>query len=345
MKKVSAIVVNWNGKEVLSGCLRSLLDQDYEDYEVLVVDNGSEDGSQSLVKKEFPSIKLIENEANLGFGPAVNKGFEKAEGDYFIFLNNDLALEPDCLGQLAKLLDSDPTVGAAIPKILYYSSSEKNAPKEGLRINSYGIVINYTGIACPNLIDQLDNPDLSLTESACGGIFMLPREVYEKVGGFDDDLFLYHEDHDLSWRIRMMGWKLMVVPDSVCFHHYNFNKGVLKFYRSEKNRLHILLKNFEGKTLCLIAPAILLVEISQIIHALFHGWLFLKLKSYLDIASQSIKISRKRRRIQSARKVPDKEIVRLHQDVIAVTGLKNPLVDYFLNPILKLYWICIRNLI
>jgi GT2 family glycosyltransferase len=345
MKKISAIVVNWNGKEVLSGCLRSLLDQDYEDYEVLVVDNGSEDGSQSIVKKEFSSVILIENETNLGFGPAVNKGFEKAVGDYFIFLNNDLVLEPDCLRQLAKILDSDPTVGATIPKILYYSSSEKNASKERARINSYGILVNYTGIACPNLIDQIDNPNLSLTESACGGVFMLPRGVYEKVGGFDDDLFLYHEDHDLSWRIRMMGLKLMVVPDSVCFHHYNFNKGVLKFYRSEKNRLHILLKNFEAKTLFLIIPAILLVEISQIAHAFFHGWLFLKLKSYLDIASQSIKISRKRRRIQSARKVSDKEIVRLHEDVIAVTGLNNPLVDYFLNPILKLYWICIRSFI
>ena len=345
MKKISAIVVNWNGKEVLSGCLRSLLDQDYEDFEILVVDNGSKDGSQALVKKEFPTVKLIENEANLGFGPAVNKGFEKAKGDYLIFLNNDLALQPDCLRQLAKLLDSDPTVGAAIPKILYYSSSEKNTSRETARINSYGVLVNYTGIACPNLIDQFDQSDLTLTESACGGIFMLPREVNEKVGGFDDDLFLYHEDHDLSWRIRIMGWKLMVVPDSVCYHHYNFNKGVLKFYRSEKNRLHILLKNFECKTLCLIAPAIVLVEISQIVHALFHGWFFLKLKSYREIASQSIKISRKRRQIQSTRKVPDKEIVRLHQDIIAVTGLKNPLVDYFLNPILKLYWICIRGLI
>ena len=345
MKKNSAIVVNWNGKEVLSGCLQSLLDQDCEDFEILVVDNGSEDGSQALVKKEFPTVKLIENEANLGFGPAVNKGFEKAEGDYLIFLNNDLALQPDCLRQLAKLLDSDPTVGAAIPKILYYSSSEKNTSRETARINSYGVLVNYTGIACPNLIDQFDQSDLTLTESACGGIFMLPREVYEKVGGFDDDLFLYHEDHDLSWRIRMMGWKLMVVPDSVCYHHYNFNKGVLKFYRSEKNRLHILLKNFECKTLCLIAPAIVLVEISQIVHALFHGWFFLKLKSYREIASQSIKISRKRRQIQSTRKVPDKEIVRLHQDIISVTGLKNSLVDYFLNPILKLYWICIRGLI
>ena len=123
MKKISAIVVNWNGRDVLSGCLESLLDQDYQDVEILVVDNGSEDGSQAMVKKEFPAVKLVENEENLGFGPAVNKGFEKAEGDYFIFLNNDLALQPDCLRQLAKLLDSDPTVGAAIPKILYYSSS------------------------------------------------------------------------------------------------------------------------------------------------------------------------------------------------------------------------------
>ena len=345
MKKVSAIVVNWNGKEILSGCLRSLLAQDYEDVEILVVDNGSEDGSQARVKSEFPTVKLIENSENLGFGPAVNKGFEKAEGDYFIFLNNDLALQPDCLRKLVVQLDSDSTVGAAIPKILYYSSSEKNASKENAKINSYGVLINYTGIACPNLIGQFDQPDLPLTESACGGIFMLPREVYEKVGGFDDDLFLYHEDHDLSWRIRMMEWKLMVVPDSVCYHHYNFNKGVLKFYRSEKNRLHILLKNFECKTLCLITPAIVLVEISQIVHALFHGWFFLKLKSYWEIAAQAVKISRKRRKIQSARKVADKEIVRLYQDTIAVTGLKNPLVDYLLNPILKLYWICIRGFI
>ena len=345
MKIISAIVVNWNGKEVLSGCLRSLLNQDYEDVEILVVDNGSEDGSQALVKKEFSAVKLIENKTNLGFGSAVNKGFEKAEGDYFIFLNNDLALQPDCLRQLAELLKSDPTVGAAIPKILYYSSSEKNAPKEAKRINSYGVLVNYTGIACPNLIDQIDQPDLPLTESACGGIFMFPREVYEKVGGFDDDLFLYHEDHDLSWRIRMMGWKLMVEPDSVCYHHYNFNKGVLKFYRSEKNRLHILLKNFECKTLCLIAPAIVLVEISQIAHAIFHGWFFLKLKSYWEIVAQAIKISRKRKKIQFSRKVRDKEIVRLHQDTIAVTGLKNPMIDYILNPILKLYWICIRGLI
>ena len=323
MKKVSVIIVNWNGKDVLSGCLRSLSGQDYDNFEVLVVDNGSEDGSQALVKNEFLSVKLIENEENLGFGPAVNKGFEQAEGDYLLFLNNDLVLQPDCIRQLAVLLDSDSTVGAAIPKILYYPDDD--SLKEAA------------------IIGQLDDPSLSLTESACGGIFMFPRKVYEEVGGFDEDLFLYHEDHDLSWRIRMMGWKLLVTPDSVCNHHYNFNKGVLKFYRSEKNRLHILLKNFECKTLWLIAPAVVLVELAQIVHSIFHGWFFLKLKSYLEIAEQSIKISRKRRKIQSTRKVADKEIIKLYQATIAVTGLKNPLVDYCLNPILRVYWVVIRR--
>ncbi|MEC9422781.1 MAG: glycosyltransferase family 2 protein, partial [Nitrospinota bacterium] len=111
MKKVSAIIVNWNGKDVLSVCLKSLLEQDYENLEIIVVDNGSEDGSQTLVKEEFSSVKLIENEKNLGFGSAVNRGLDKAKGDYFIFLNNDLALKSDCIRQLVALLESDPSVG------------------------------------------------------------------------------------------------------------------------------------------------------------------------------------------------------------------------------------------
>ena len=343
MKKVSAIIVNWNGKDILSGCLESLLDQDYENLEILVVDNGSQDGSQTLLKKEFPSVILVEIGKNIGFGSAINRGLEKATGNYFIFLNNDLVLQPDCIKELAMLLGSDSSVGAVIPKILYYPEQSKDSSNKIAKINSYGVLVNYTGIACPNLIGQPDRLDLPLTESACGGIFMFSREVYEKVGGFDEDLFLYHEDHDLSWRIRMMGWKIVVIPSSVCCHHYNFNKGVLKFYRSEKNRLHILLKNFECKTLCLISPALLLVEVSQIVHSIINGWFRLKIKSYFEIAAQFIQISKKRKKIQSTRRVPDSYIIKLYQGTVEVSGLKNPLMDYLLNPILKIYWVCIRN--
>ena len=98
MKKVSAIIVNWNGKDILSKCLQSLLKQEYENLEVWVSDNGSEDGSQAMLKELYPSVHLVENGENLGFGSAVNRALGKAQGDYFLFLNNDLELEPDCVG-------------------------------------------------------------------------------------------------------------------------------------------------------------------------------------------------------------------------------------------------------
>ena len=117
MKKVSVIIVNWNGKGVLSGCLESLLKQDYANLEIWVSDNGSEDGSQAMIRKTFPSVHLLENGENIGFGPAINRVLQKAAGDYFLFLNNDLELTTDCVKELVVLLDSDPHIGAAIPKI------------------------------------------------------------------------------------------------------------------------------------------------------------------------------------------------------------------------------------
>jgi GT2 family glycosyltransferase len=341
MKKVSAVIVNWNGKDVLSKCIESILMQDYENLEIWVSDNGSHDGSQILLKEFYPSVNLLKNGENLGFGSAVNKALEKAKGDYFLFLNNDLELKPDCVGQLVDLLKSDKKIGAAIPKILYHRDSQKLDNIE--MINSFGVLVNYTGIAYPNLVDQQDKDDLSLTETACGGIFMFSREVYEQVGGFDEDLFLYHEDHDLSWRIRLGGWKLMVTPKAVCYHHYNFNKGVRKFYQSEKNRLYIFLKNMEYKTLALIFPALMIVELAQIVHALIYGWLSLKVKSYFEILRQFPQIARKRRQIGHSRKVSDKEILRLYRGAIAVSGMKNPLMDNILSPMLSAYWKLVRR--
>ena len=206
---------------------------------------------------------------------------------YFLFLNNDLELTTDCVKELVILLDSDPHIGAAIPKILYHSNDRHSSPSNPATINSFGVLINYTGIACPNLVGQIDKDNLSLTETACGGIFMFTREVYEQVGGFDEDLFLYHEDHDLSWRIRLAGWRLKVAPQAIMYHHYSFNKGVLKNYSSEKNRLHILLKNMGIKTLALISPALIVIEFCQWFHAVIHKWFLLKIKSYIDIIKRA----------------------------------------------------------
>jgi GT2 family glycosyltransferase len=338
MKKVSAIIVNWNGKDVTADCVQSLLDQDYPDVEIIVSDNGSTDGSIDFLKELFStSIRLIENKRNLGFGAAVNRGLAVAEGDYLVFLNNDLVLESNSIRELVALLESDDRIGAAVPKILYYEKRDI--------LNSFGVLIHFTGIACPNKIDQNDDPDLDTTETACGGIFMFPRKVYKTIGGFDEDLFLYHEDHDLSWRIRLAGWKLMVTPRAILYHHYKFNKGIRKFYFSEKNRLHIMIKNLEWKTLTLIFPALLIVESAQWVHAVLHGWFPLKIKSYVELALLLPRILKKRSAIQACRKIPDQEIVRLYQGRLAVAGTNHPLVEHVLSPILNAYWGLIRGLI
>jgi GT2 family glycosyltransferase len=338
MKKVSAIIVNWNGKNETADCIQSLLDQDHPDVEIIVSDNGSTDGSIEFLQERFStSIRLLENGQNLGFGTAVNRGLKVATGDYLIFLNNDLVLAPNSLSELTALLESDDSVGAVIPKILYYEKRDV--------LNSFGVLVHYTGIACPTKIDQADDPELKITETACGGIFMLPRKIYETVGGFDEDLFLYHEDHDLSWRIRLQGWKLMVTPKAVLYHHYKFNKGIRKFYFSEKNRLHIMIKNLECKTLLLIFPALLIVEFAQWVHALLNGWLFLKIKSYWELAMLLPRILKKKRAIQAHRKISDREIIRLYQGRLAVAGLNHPLMENFLSPLLNAYWQIIRRLL
>jgi GT2 family glycosyltransferase len=337
LKKVTAIIVNWNDKDVIVECIQSLLKQDRNEIEIIISDNGSEDGSIEYLRRSFPSIKIIENGKNLGFGSAINKGLVAAKGDYIIFLNSDLKLNPKCVGELVKLLESDSNIGGAIPKILHID--QQNI------INSLGVLINFTGIAYPNLLGQKDPDWIEPFESACGGIFMLRREVYETVGGFDEDLFLYHEDHDLSWRIRLAGWYLKVNPKATMYHHYKFNKGVRKYYSSEKNRLYLLLKNMEVKTLALIFPALLVVEISQLFHAAINKWFFLKAKSYIELLALLPRILTKRKKQKNLRRVPDKEITRIYQGTLAVSGIKNPLLTHLLSPILNIYWKLIRHLV
>ena len=337
MKKVTAIIVNWNDKDVIVECIQSLLDQNRNKIDIIISDNGSKDDSVEFIRKRFPSIKIIENGENLGFGSAINRGLGLAKGDYLLFLNSDLKLHSKCVGELAKVLESDPNVGGTIPKILHIDQQNT--------INSLGVLINYTGIAYPNLLGQKDPGYQEPFESACGGIFMLRREVYETVGGFDEDLFLYHEDHDLSWRIRLAGWHLKVIPEAIMYHHYKFNKGILKYYSSEKNRLHILLKNMEVKTLALISPALITIEFSQWLHAVIHRWFLLKMKSYIEILMIFPRILTKRKKLKLLRKVSDKEITRVYKGTLAISGTNNPLLTYLLSPALNTYWKIIRHLI
>lgn len=335
-KLVSVIVVNWNGKQYLDDCFSSLLKQDYPALENIMVDNASSDGSVEFIKKRFPTVNILKNKNNIGFGPAVNKGIAKGKGEYFLFLNNDLSLKENCISELVKLLGK-PGVGGAIPKILFFDKRDS--------INSFGVNVNYLGIACPKHIYKKDTQCLVEEETPCGGIFMIRRSFVKKLGGFDESIFFYHEDHDLSWRIRLLGMKLIVNPEAVIYHKYHFGRNKDKYYFSEKNRLYLLLKNYSLKTLILIFPAAFLVEIAGVFFALAEGWFVKKIKSYFEILFILPSIIKKRGFIQKSRIIPDREIVRIMQGKIALSGIKHPLLDNLLSPVINLYWKLIKGFI
>ena len=335
-KKITVIVVNWNGKEHLEDCFRSLENQSHENKETLLVDNASTDGSVEFVRSRFPWVKILQNPANLGFGAAINRGIREATGTYILFLNNDLYLEKNCLEELVRPLD-DEAVGAVIPKILFFE-------RRG-HINSFGVEVNYLGLAWPKYIEEPDSVANEPEETPCGGIFMARKDLLEEVGAFDEDLFLYHEDNDLSWRIRLAGYKLIVNPSARLYHKYHFSKNTDKFYHSEKNRLHLLLKNYEAKTLFLILPALALVEAAEIYFAIGNGWALKKIRSYFEIASSLSPIIAKRRKIQRDRKATDRQITGLFSGNLRIGGIRHPLLDNVLSPLLNAYWNFIKGML
>jgi len=335
-KLVSTIVVNWNGREHLEDCFTSLKKQTYAPLELLLIDNASIDGSVEYVKEYFPMVDIFVNSENMGFGPAVNKGVDQAKGEYILFLNNDLYLDERCVEKMVDMIENKK-VGAVVPKILYFN--DRN------RINSFGNIINYLGLACPKYIDEENRQQMQVEETACGGIFLIKRDFFKRVGGFDQDFFMYHEDHDLSWRIRLTGKELMVNPEAVMYHKYHFSKSPKKFYYSEKNRTQLLLKNYQAKTLLLILPALVLVELAEFCFALASGWFILKVKSYIEIVLLLPSILRKRIIVQDLRRVDDSEIVRLFVGSLRIGGLRHPLLDGGLSPVLHFYWKLIKKAI
>ncbi len=341
--KACVIVLNTNEKHHLETCLPSLLNQTFKDFEIILSDNGSTDESVNFVKKKFPTVKILENKKNYGFAKGNNLAAKVAlenKVDYIAFLNPDTEVDRNWLGELIKVAESNPEIGACTSKALLFDNRDI--------LDSAGGVLNYLGHAWSIGFNDEDKGQYGKREIsfACGGYSLFKREVLEKVGLFDEDYFIYCEDSDLSWRTRLAGYKIYFAPRSIVYHKYAFNlNNKIKLYYLERNRITTLLKNYNLKTLLLISPALLILELSILSYALITGWFWMKVKGYLWNLKYIRKTLKKRSEIQSKRKVPDSEIVKLYVGTIDFSGIKNPLLDKILNPILNCYWSFIKRFI
>ncbi len=215
--KVSIIVISWDSVGFLEECLKSVREQTYQDWELIVVDNGSEDGSADLVRKKFPEAKLIANSRNLGFTRAGNLGLWESRGEWVLFMNPDVRLERDWLEKALPAFELSPRIGMVTGKILRFDRSTIDSTGQFLSRSRRAIERGY------NQPDRGQYDHQGFVFSVCGAVALYKREMVEAVrlnGEFlDEDFFAFYEDLDVGWRANLLGWRGYYVPDAVSYHY------------------------------------------------------------------------------------------------------------------------------
>ena len=299
--RASIIIIVYNGTAYLERCLTSLRQAIGSGGEIILVDNASTDGSADFVQHRYPEVILLRNEVNRGFAAACNQGAKYAQSDYLVFLNQDTQVLPGWLDGLIDGLGQE-SIGLTTSKVLLMSRPDQ--------INLCGQDIHFTGLnfsrgfLCP--ADQFPGPEM--VGAVAGASFAIRRELWERLGGFDEELFMYYEETDLCWRARLAGYQSLYVPTSVVYHDYRPGEHSFSaWYYSKRNRYILLLKNWRWATLLLLLPGILLAELIDWGHAILVGRqaLWAKIRSWGWLAANLSRVIRSRQPVQAQRKVPD----------------------------------------
>jgi len=265
---VSVIVVNWNGKEYLGPCLSSLLTQTYPSYEVILVDNGSTDGSIAYVQERFPQVKVIANGTNIGFAGGNNVAIKVTSGEYVATVNNDTVAHPRWLDELMRGAQSEPSVGMVASKILFHHRRDV--------IDSAGIAVDKAGIGWNLRHGERDNgqsEEPAEVFGACAAAALYRRAMLNEVGLFDEDFFAYYEDVDLAWRARLRGWRCLYNPRAIVYHVHSATggEGPSKNRLLGRNKVWTIVKNYPSPHVLLFLPLILLYDWAAIWYTLSRG--------------------------------------------------------------------------
>jgi GT2 family glycosyltransferase len=256
---VSVVILNFNGKAYVERCVESVLAQDYAHLQIIVVDNGSVDGSPALIREKYRQVLLVENGRNLGYAAANNIGIRYAQGDYIVIMNPDTDLESKCIAMMKIAIDKDPKYGACASKIYLESGDDL--------LDAAGIIVFRDGLSIGR--GRLERGDFYDREEevffASGCCFMARKAMLEdiKLGNeyFDEDFFMYADDTDLGWRARLRGWKTIYTPQAKLYHAHSAASGtysVLKAFHVERNRIWIAVKYFPLDLLAYSQPYTLL---------------------------------------------------------------------------------------
>ncbi|MCY3914370.1 MAG: glycosyltransferase family 2 protein [Chloroflexi bacterium] len=258
--EASVVVVTWNGRERLSESLPAIVGQENVRHEVILVDNGSTDGTAGWVRTEYPSVRVVELSENTGFAAGNNRGFEAARASLIATINNDAIPDPDWLASLVSAATAHPDAGMFASRMVYLHDPRV--------IDSAGISLDPLGIAWDRNAGTPSGDDADgEVFGASAGAALYRRELLEATSGFDERFFAYLEDVDLAWRARWLGWKARYVPAARVRHRHSATwaeDSPLKTYHLGRNKVWLIAKNYPLGPLLRWLPMILAYDAASL---------------------------------------------------------------------------------
>jgi GT2 family glycosyltransferase len=304
---VSVVIVNWNGRQYLDACLAAVAAQIGVTFEVILVDNGSTDGSAAYVRERHPAVRVVALAENRGFTGGNNAGVQAARGRYIALLNNDTVANPDWLRTLLAGLDEPAGVALATSRVVYmHDATVVDSAGDGMLRAGGAFKWHHGG------------PASAATRSrevfgVCGAACLMPKAVFDELGGFDEALFLSHEDVDLSYRARLRGYRCRYVADAVVRHHGSVAIGrlsALAVFHGQRNLEWVYLKNTPGSILVRTSASHVLYVLAAAAHFARLGLLGPFLRAKAAALRGLPRVLRQRTAVQRSRRAATADIWR-----------------------------------
>lgn len=350
-KKVAIIMINYKyyAERFLKESYESLLKVNYPeaDWQLYVADNVTSPETAALCKELAPKAKVIPSDGN-GWGHANNycarQALKDGFGDYIFLVNMDTEFDPEFINEAIKVYESDPAIGAVQSKLLLHP------PVDGeYMLNSKGNSLTFLGFGyCAGDGKKDDTTDevVDVTYGAGAGL-LIAGKLFEEVGMCDESYFMYHDDTEISLKLKIMGKRVVLAPRSVIYHKHEFGRSIMQINFMERNRFRILLEFYKWRTLALIFPAWLFMEIGMMPYALVNHWIGTKFKVYawfLNPKNMAM-VMNKRAQVQKMRQVGDKQLLKGVTAKVDFQQVDNPLLKYVANPIFTAYWAIISGFV
>jgi GT2 family glycosyltransferase len=360
--KIGIILINYKdyANKYLLACRDSLRVQDYgiENFQVYIIDNSSTKESSRLLKDLYPEAIII-SRSDGNYCAANNIGFKQAiiDGcDYLVTLNMDTEVKPDWLRELSFALDSDLSVGIAQSKILLFPHKDQNQQdreekgKKELEINTLGNILHFLGFGTTSFYRQSDKnisgyPEITGYASGC--CFITKKQVFEKIEGWNEEYYMYHDDIEFSLKTRLVGYKIILAPKSVVFHKYEFFRSLRGLYFMERNRYLLIFSFYPHFLIIFLLPLFLLLELSLMLFSVFKGWfgIWFRARLYFLKFSSWRKIFKFRQKIKKIQKVSFLRIADQMAGKLEFLEIDNFVLHYIANPLLNFYWQIIKRII